>query len=151
MLAAELRGDGAQGETTADPARLQSWLTLPGAHLVVDGYNVSKSGFAELTLAQQRDRLIRSLSALAARTSADVTVVFDGAAVAVPQPPGRGVRVLFSPPGVIADDVIVDLAAAEPAGRVVVVVSSDRDVVGRVRRHGARAAGSAVLLAMLSP
>ena len=86
-----------------------------------------------------------ALAALAARTSAEVTVVFDGAAVAVPAGPTRGVRVLFSPPGVIADDVIRDLAAAEPTGRVVVVVSSDRDVADRVRRLGARTAGSPVL------
>ena len=38
----------------------------------------------------------------------------------------RGVRVLFSPAGVIADDVIRELVAAEPAGRAVVVVTSDR-------------------------
>lgn len=149
VVAARLPGPAPTGESAAEPSRLYGWLGLPAAHLIVDGYNVSKTGYPELTLAQQRDRLVRSLAALAARTSAEVTVVFDGAAVAVPAGPTRGVRVLFSPPGVIADDVIRDLAAAEPAGRVLVVVSSDREVADRVRRLGARTAGSPVLLGLL--
>jgi rRNA-processing protein FCF1 len=57
--------------------------------------------------------------------------------------------VVFSPPGVIADDVIRRLAAAEPVGRVVIVVSSDREVADAVRRSGARVAESAVLLAVV--
>lgn len=138
------------GEHTGDPARLASWLQLPGAHLIVDGYNVSKTGYGEQSLADQRDRLVRAMSALGARTSAEVTVVFDGAAVAVPHPPGRRVRVLFSPPGVIADDVIRQLVAAEPAGRVVVVVTSDRAVISSVTERGARTAGSATLLSLLA-
>lgn len=149
VVAAKLPGPASAGESASEPSRLHAWLALPAAHLIVDGYNVSKTGYPELTLAQQRDRLVRSLAALAARTSAEVTVVFDGAAVVVPAGPARGVRVLFSPPGVIADDVIRDLAAAEPAGRVVVVVSSDREVADRVRRLGARTAGSPVLLGLL--
>jgi len=31
-------------ERTADPSRLTAWLGLPGAHLIVDGYNVTKDG-----------------------------------------------------------------------------------------------------------
>ena len=138
------------GERTADPARLTAWLQLPGAHLIVDGYNVSKTGYPELSLADQRDRLVRAMSALGARTSAEITVVFDGAAVTVPPPPGRRVRVLFSPAGVIADDVIRQLVGAEPAGRVVVVVTSDRAVVSSVGARGARTAGSPTLLSLLA-
>ena len=120
------RGRHRTAERTSDPSRLTAWVGLPGAHLIVDGYNVTKTGFPELMLSDQRDRLIRSLAALAARTSAEVTVVFDGAAVATSRPAGRGIRVLFSPPGVLADDVIRDLVRAEPVGRVLIVVSSDR-------------------------
>ena len=47
----------------------------------------------------------------------------------------------------IADDVIRDLVRAEPAGRVLIVVSSDRQIVEAVSRDGARTAGSTVLLA----
>ena len=147
VVAARLARTLPGGERTADPSRLTAWLGLPGAHLIVDGYNVTKTGYPELSLAEQRDRLIRSLAALASRTSAEVTVVFDGAAVSTARPPGRGIRVLFSPPGVIADDVIRDLVRVEPAGRVLIVVSSDRQIVEAVSRDGARTAGSTVLLA----
>ena len=140
VVAARLPAPTVAGERTADPARLLAWVGLPGAHLIVDGYNVSKTGFADLSLSDQRDRLIRLLAALAARTSAEVTVVFDGATVAAARPPGRGIRVLFSAAGVLADDVIKDLVRAEPQGRVVIVVSSDRQVAETASRDGARTA-----------
>ncbi|HEU5473973.1 MAG TPA: NYN domain-containing protein [Actinophytocola sp.] len=133
-----------------DPAALDRLLALPSVHLVVDGYNVTKTGYPELSLSDQRDRLIRQLAALAARTSAEVTLVFDGAGVvAVPTAAPRGVRVLFSDPGVLADDVIRALVTAEPEGRPVVVVTSDRAVADSVRRRGAHPVPSAVLLARL--
>lgn len=134
---------------THDPVRLAAWVGLPGTHLIVDGYNVSKTGFAELSLADQRERLVRQLSALAARTSAEVTVVFDGAAVTTSRPFARGVRVLFSAPGIQADDVIADLVRAEPTGRPVVVISADRRVADHAARSGARTAPSSVFLAVL--
>lgn len=135
---------------TADPVRLAAWIGLPGTHLIVDGYNVSKTGFGDLPLADQRDRLVRQLSALAARSSAEVTVVFDGAAVTTTRPFARGVRVLFSAPGVLADDVIADLVRAEPTGRPVVVISSDRRVADHAVRSGARSGPSSVFLALLT-
>ena len=49
-------------------------------HLIVDGYNLTKTGYGELTLAEQRSRLVSSLGPLAARTAAEVTVAFDGTA-----------------------------------------------------------------------
>lgn len=131
-----------------DPAALERLLALPSVHLVVDGYNVTKTGYPELPLSEQRDRLTRQLAALAARTSAEVTLVFDGAGVvAVPTTAPRGVRVLFSDAGVLADDVIRALVTAEPEGRPVVVVTSDRAVADSVRRRGAHPVASAVLLA----
>jgi len=133
-----------------DPQALERLLGLPSVHLVVDGYNVTKTGYPELSLSDQRERLIRQLAALAARTSAEVTLVFDGAGVvAVPTTAPRGVRVLFSDPGVLADDVIRALVTAEPEGRPVVVVTSDRAVADSVRRRGAHPVPSAVLLARL--
>jgi predicted RNA-binding protein with PIN domain len=133
------------------PAALDRLLALPTVHLVVDGYNVTKTGYPELTLSQQRDRLAQQMSALVARTGAEVTVVFDGAGVvAVPSTSPRGVRVLFSDPGVLADDVIRALVAAEPEGRPVVVVTSDRAVADSVRRRGAHPVPSAVLIARLN-
>ena len=143
------RAEGGPGRVE-DPAALDRLLALPSVHLLVDGYNVTKTGYGELTLADQRDRLVGQLGALAARTGAEVTVVFDGAGViAVPTAAARGVRVLFSEPGVLADDVIRAVVAAEPEGRPVVVVTSDRAVADSVRRRGAHPVPSAVLLARL--
>jgi predicted RNA-binding protein with PIN domain len=137
-----------QGRSVDDPALLDQYLSLPMAHLVVDGYNVTKSGYPTLTLAEQRVRLVQGLAALAARTGAEVTCVFDGAQLDGPvrltQP--RGVRVLFSAPGEIADELIRRLVAAEPPGRPVVVVSSDREVADGVRRSGALPVPAAMLL-----
>lgn len=133
-----------------DPELVDRLLALPRVHLVVDGYNVTKAGYGELPLAAQRSRLIQGLGALAARTGAEVTVVFDGAARPPAMPPApRGVRVLFSAPGELADDVIRRLVAAEPQGRPVMVVSSDREVADDVRRAGAYAVGSPLLLRRL--
>jgi predicted RNA-binding protein with PIN domain len=135
------------GTAVGTVAELDALLAVPTLHLVVDGYNVSKTGYPELPLADQRSRLVGQLGALAARTGVEITVVFDGAGVITAPPRGsRGVRVLFSDPGVLADDVIRDLVAAEPQGRPVVVATSDRAVVQSVRRSGAHAVPSAVLL-----
>ncbi|MFD1529354.1 NYN domain-containing protein, partial [Pseudonocardia aurantiaca] len=138
------------GSAVDGVSALEALLAVPSLHLVVDGYNVSKTGYPDLTLADQRTRLVSQLGALAARTGVEVTVVFDGAGVVTAPPRGsRGVRVLFSDPGVLADDVIRDLVAAEPQGRPVVVATSDRAVVQSVRTSGAHAVPSAVLIAKL--
>jgi hypothetical protein len=130
-----------------DPAILDELLRLPRAHLVVDGYNVTKTGYGSLPLVDQRKRLVDGLAPVAARTSAEVTVCFDGADVESRGPSRqRGVRVLFSEPGVTADDLIRRLVRAEPPGRVVVVVSSDGEVISGVVAAGARAVPSAALL-----
>ncbi|BBG03129.1 MULTISPECIES: NYN domain-containing protein [Pseudonocardia] len=131
-------------------AALDTLLAMPSVHVIVDGYNVSKTGYPDLPLADQRTRLVGQLGALGARTGAEITVVFDGAAVsAAPLRGGRGVRVLFSEAGVIADDVIRDLVAAEPLGRPLLVATSDQEVVRSVRRRGAHSVPSTVLLRRL--
>jgi hypothetical protein len=60
------------------------------------------------------------------------------------------VKVIFSAFGVIADDVIRELVDVEPQGRVVVVVTSDQEIVVDVRRAGARAVDSDALIAVLT-
>jgi predicted RNA-binding protein with PIN domain len=142
---------GARALEADDPARLDQLLALPKVHMIVDGYNVTKRGFGEVALEQQRTRLVSGLGGLAAQNGVEVTVVFDGAEkmVALPSPP-RGVRVLFSPKGETADELIRRLVRAEPAGRPVVVISSDREVADGVRRHGAYPLSSDTLLRRLS-
>ncbi|MEU5143539.1 NYN domain-containing protein [Streptomyces sp. NPDC021139] len=135
-----------------DPAILDQLLALPQAHLVVDGYNVTKTGYPQMPLEKQRLRLLGQLSQLAAQTGAEMTCVFDGAELVAPVllAPPRGVRVLFSKPGVTADELIRQLVRSEPPGRPVIVVSTDREVADGVARAGARPVASAVLLKRLS-
>ncbi|MCX4701455.1 NYN domain-containing protein [Streptomyces sp. NBC_01352] len=135
-----------------DPAILDQLLALPQAHLVVDGYNVTKTGYPQMPLEKQRLRLLGQLSQLAAQTGAEVTCVFDGAELAAPVllAPPRGVRVLFSKPGVTADELIRQLVRAEPPGRPVIVASTDREVADGVAKVGARPVASAMLLKRLS-
>ena len=136
--------------TVTDAAGLDRLLDLPQAHLIVDGYNVTKTGYGELPLADQRTRLLTALAALQARAGTELTVAFDGSTrpPAAPRAP-RGLRVLFSAPDETADDLIRRLVAAEPPGRPVVVVTSDREIVADVSRSGAWTVPSAVLLARL--
>lgn len=135
-----------------DPAILDQLLALPQAHLVVDGYNVTKTGYPTMPLEKQRLRLLGGLSQLAAQSGAEVTCVFDGAELAAPVllAPPRGVRVLFSKAGITADELIRQLVRAEPSGRPVVVVSTDREVADGVAKAGARPVASAMLLKRLS-
>ncbi|MBU2670727.1 NYN domain-containing protein [Actinoplanes bogorensis] len=141
----------ARAQDTDDPGRLDQLLALPRAHLIVDGYNVTKRGFAEMSLEQQRKRLITGLGGIAAQTGDEVTVVFDGAERVHGLPPApRNVRVLFSRKGDTADELIRQLVRGEPAGRPIVVISSDREVADGVRRHGAYPMGADSLLRRLS-
>jgi TolA-binding protein len=67
--------------TSDDPVLLDQLLALPRAHLIVDGYNVTKSAWPDLSLERQRDRLLAGLAPLTARSGAEVTVVFDASAM----------------------------------------------------------------------
>lgn len=151
-LVAQAQGDGtavrptSRGRQVDDPALLDDLLRLPHAHLVVDGYNVSKTGWPGLSLADQRRVLVDALARVAALTGAEVTCCFDGQEGHRPPGAQRGVRVLFST-GEIADDLLRRLVAAEPPGRVLVVVTSDQEVVRDVEAAGAWAVPSATLVA----
>lgn len=142
----------ARARLETDPALLEQLLALPRVHLLIDGYNVTKNGWQTVPLEAQRSRLLRELAPLAARSRAEVTVVFDGAELSsrpVTSTP-RGVRVLFSPPGVTADEIVRDLVQAEPAGRPVVVVSSDKQVRRWAVEATARSLPAQALLNLLA-
>jgi predicted RNA-binding protein with PIN domain len=157
-LEASLASEGTRDPSSAgslgpaSPALLEQYLALPRARLIVDGYNVSKSAWPASSLEDQRNRLLRGLAPVVARTRVEATVVFDAAAssarpvVATP----RGVKVVFSPEGVIADRVIADLVAAEPEGRVVIVVSSDQEVARDASKAGARSVSAEALVGLLA-
>ncbi len=126
-------------------------LRLPGAILLVDGYNVSKTGWPDLELGTQRLRLVNGLADLRARTGAQVEVVFDG--VEQRQLAARGipstVRVRFSPAGVEADDLVLELVEDLPLSRPVIVVSTDKRVRDGARQRGASTLSSQTLLSVL--
>ncbi|GGU12104.1 NYN domain-containing protein [Nocardioides albus] len=141
--------DTVAGAGVTSSAHLEQFLSMPRVRLIVDGYNVSKALWPGSALDAQRLRLLRAVAPIAARTGAETTVVFDAhsASVRPTAVPPRGVKVLFSPEGVIADDVIRDLVDAEPAGRIILVATDDAEIVKDVRRAGART----VPLSSLSP
>jgi predicted RNA-binding protein with PIN domain len=114
-----------------------------GVVLVVDGYNITKLAWPDASLADQRERLAQRLAALHARCGCESIVVFDGAgAVGIPALRRPGLRVLFSDPGVEADEVVVREVADLPKRVPVVVASSD----AWVREH-AEGAGAAIVSA----
>ncbi|HEX2700295.1 MAG TPA: NYN domain-containing protein [Acidimicrobiales bacterium] len=127
-------------------------VRIPGALVLVDGYNAAKALWPDVAPLELRERLVDALRELVARTGAAVHVVFDGADLGVPSfrpVASRGVRVSFSPADVEADDVILDLVDTEPPSRHVVVASSDRRVQDGARRRGANVISSAQLAAVL--
>ena len=155
---AELATEGPRAPTSGSPtsptspALLEQYLAMPRARLIVDGYNVSKTAWPSSSLEAQRIRLVNGLAPVVARTGAETTVVFDAAATThrpvVANP--RGVKVRFSPEGVIADDVIRDLVAVEPEGRVVVVVTSDQELARDVVRAGGRSVAASSLVSLVA-
>ncbi len=130
-------------------AAAEHLFRVPGVVVLVDGYNVAKLGWPDLSLERQRDRCIAAAETLAKRWGTELHVVFDGADV-----PGahtrarRLVRVVYSPEGVTADDVLrAEVAALDPA-RPVVVVTNDQAVLTDVKAVGANTVSSDTLLSV---
>ena len=133
------------------PETLMSWLTTPDVRLLVDGYNVTKAptGFGDLNLEAQRERLVDTAVQLARKHSVPMTIVFDGSE----EPTGtkrrsrQGVKVEYSKPDEIADDHLIALLDSLPPDPVV-VVTNDRELQHRAKRKGATIAGSDQFLAL---
>ena len=113
-------------------------LTLPSALVLVDGYNVAKLMWPDLSLAEQRDRMLDAVDAVARRLGSEIAVIFDGADVVGSHATRRRLaRVRYSPAGVTADDIIrAEVAAFDPA-RPVVVVTNDAAIRRDVAAAGA--------------
>ncbi len=137
------------GRLQDDPLTLDAWLDAPEVHLLVDGYNVTKSpeGFPDLGLPAQRRRLIEGLEKLTLRKKVPTTVVFDGSDVGVgnARPGQRRVRVEYSRSGESADDHLMARLESLPP-HPVVFVTSDRELQERAEAEGATIATSAQLL-----
>ncbi len=138
------------GGVIASSSRAAEFLLLSDAAVLVDGYNVAKLAWPNRTLEAQRTHLLDALENLARRFGSDLTVVFDGASVVGAHASRRRlVRVVWSPEGVIADDVIRDEVRRLPAARAVVVVTNDAEIVTDVKALGANVVPSNALLAVL--
>ena len=125
-------------------------LVRSGAAVLVDGYNVAMLAWPDRSLEQQREALLDRIENLVRRHGTDVTVVFDGASVTGAHTARRRfVRVVYSPEGVIADDVLREEVRRLPCDRGVVVVTDDREIVNDVRRDGANTLPSNALIAVL--
>lgn len=122
-------------------------LRVPDLELVVDGYNVAMLAWPALDLEDRRERCIDAVEDIVRRYGTRALVVFDGSDVAVAVSARRLARVCFSPPGVIADDVIRDVVATLPNEQPVVVATNDRGVLTSVRAMGANTITSETLLA----
>ena len=121
-------------------AALDRVLRMPGpVGLLVDGYNVGLAlGAAPPGEVRARlEDVLRRVRRLGG-PGITVTVVWDSAA----EPDGprvpEGLDVRFAPPGVPADDVLVELAAAVPRA---VVITNDREGRERAEAGGAPPAG----------
>ncbi len=137
---------------TDDSVEAASWLLTERPVLLVDGYNVSMAAWPDADIAEQRQRLVRLMADLAARTPGlGIEVVFDGAttdATPAALPARTGVNVRFTPHDVEADDELLAMVARYPMPRPVVVASTDRRVRDGARRRGANVVSAHQLLAV---
>ena len=137
---------------TDDAIEAAAWLVTERPVLLVDGYNVSMAAWPDADIAEQRQRLVRLLADLAARSPGlGVEVVFDGdSATGAPAalPARSGVNVRFTAPDVEADDVLLAMIGRYPPDRAVVVASTDRRVRDGARRRGANVVSAHQLLAV---
>ncbi len=138
------------GGVARDSARAtEHLLRAAGALILVDGYNVAKLAWPDDDLARQRERCLDLIDDLARRLGSDITVVFDGADVVGAHATRRRMsRVVYSPPGVIADDLIRAEVRATPLERPVVVVTNDQAIRRDVAAMGANWISSDALLAV---
>ena len=144
---------------TTEAATTEFLLTVPGARILIDGYNLAWKLWPDTCgddLGDTRSRLERRLHNLAARRHLDVCIVWDGVqepALALPphrRGPKRGAAdVRFSRPGRSADDSIVAECDSLPNSRCVVVVTEDKLLKLRVRRRGADTLHPLLLAALL--
>ena len=125
------------------------FLRTAGALALIDGYNVAKLGWPSLELDEQREQCIMTAENLAKRWNITMSIVFDGATIEGAHASARRhVRVLYSPEGVSADDVLRAELAAASREQPVIVVTNDRAIVTDVVAAGANTVASDAFLAL---
>lgn len=127
------------GNAARDSRRATEFLvTLPNVLVLIDGYNVAKLTWPDLSLAEQRDRMLDAVDTVARRYGSEIAVIFDGADVIGAHAAQRRLaRVRYSPSGITADDIIRAEVASLDASRPVVVVTNDAAIRRDVAAAGA--------------
>jgi predicted RNA-binding protein with PIN domain len=125
-------------------------LRTKGARTLIDGYNVAMLGWPALDLDHQRDQCILAVENMAKRWNMAMTIVFDGASIeGAHTHTRRRVRIVYSPAGVSADDILRAEVAAVDVSKPVVVVTNDRAIITDVVAVGANTVSSDDLLTLL--
>ena len=131
------------GRLNGNPLGMTLHLLKSSATVLIDGYNVTKGRWPQVSLEEQRELLVAATDTLASRFGTDFIVVFDGADIAGAHRERRSIiRVMYSPSGVSADDVIRDEVRGIPVQRPVVVVTDDQEIQRDVRHMGANIVSS---------
>ena len=152
------RGSRAAGASEACPAgarrqreRRRRDAARAPVLLVVDGYNVSKTGWPN-AVARGRARVAPdALHGLHLTSGTDVVVVFDGDGTqSFSSPAARACGSCSRRPGEEADSVVVEIVSQTPLGTPVVVASSDRWVREHAETFGAVVISAATLVAVLA-
>jgi predicted RNA-binding protein with PIN domain len=115
-------------------------------HIVIDGYNLLHASrgmdhdWTHLELEEARTAIISFLATRRQPTRENITIVFDGAAELIVPRESRvhGIEIVFSEPGVNADEAIRILVATSPNPKSVLVVTADRQIKDAVLKVGAK-------------
>jgi len=129
--------------------------------VLIDGYNLlhaaglAKSRYGPGELQRRRATLLQKLAALLDPTvQGRTTVVFDSHRSppdeASPPIAAGGIRILFSPPPLEADDLIEELLAKHSSPKQILVVSSDHRLHKAAKRRGATPIDSDAFLDQLA-
>ncbi len=125
-------------------------LRAKGSTTLIDGYNVAKLGWPTLELDQQRERLVAAAENLSKRWHMAMAIVFDGANIEGAHTSARRkMRIVYSPTGVSADDVLRTEVAGVDVDQPVVVVTNDRAIITDVAAAGANTVSSDDFLVLL--
>lgn len=124
-------------------------LDRPDVVVIIDGYNAVLGPWTQGHLSQRRAVLLAALDAFISHRGPRVLVVFDGSGDVAGGGERRLSRIVYSAPGVIADDTICAEVQSLPTSTPVVVVTDDQELIRRVRRLGVNTVSVAQLWSVL--
>jgi len=123
-------------------------------HYIIDGYNVILHGsyaHGKEEISASRQRFITLLAAYLIKRRVRMTVVWDGSGSAFSRVANeKGVRCIYTAPGMSADEKIVCMVEEMRNRQEVTVVSDDRrHITGSVRNLGAQVLGVEQFLSLV--